>query len=807
MTASSVSESDAAIAIAARAAALASGPEARDTPPVIRIHRYVFRETLGPTLVAFFTYTGFMLVRGLVQLSDLVLQSEQPMRDAGFLLALSVPHIVVLTIPVALLLGLLVGIGRMSADSELVALRSAGIDLVRLYVPIGLLCTAACATTLFLMLEVVPRTNELLYTMKLRLSSYAVVQRIHAGVFSPEMGGFRIYAERASNDRRTLSGLIVSDRSNPAEGERLMFARSGALESEESAGRLWLRLEDAVTHHVERADPTRYDRTSYAVQRVLLGEIDPGQLLRRGIDKKQLREQTLPELLSTAKGKRTPVESRMAWVEVHKKFSLPAACLVFGLVGLPLGIVNRRGGRAAGFAVSIGIVLLYYVLFAEGEARAIDGSSSPFFAMWLPNILLFVGGVAALLRVRKDRPLFPALPSRTPPDPVRPPDGAAEAAPDGAAETPRHAFRSTAKSSLLLDRYVGGRFLRMFALVALSILVLYVVIDYVEISDDIAKNKPGLGVIARYYEALIFPILLDVVPFAFLTAALVSTAALVRSSETTAILASGVSLHRATFSLVALAVIAGGGLLALGERVVPHAALESERLRNVILKRPVVDQGAPTNVWFRGENGRFFHAETFDSGSKVATGVSVLELDPATFRLLRRTDARLGTLVPGKGLLLEEGWVRSFGPDGDALFLKRDGKFLLDAPEASKVFYAGHTDPRQMSYGELQRFIEARRRAGAEVSSLSTGLYQKTAAPVSALLLTLIGLPFAFRFGRRGAIAGIGVALLLGLAYIFVSALLVRFGESGSLPPLLAAWGTNVLFGLGAADALVGVRT
>jgi LPS export ABC transporter permease LptF/LPS export ABC transporter permease LptG len=754
-----------------------------------RLNRYVLKEILAPTLVAFVAYTGFMLVRGLVQFSDLVFQSEQPLRDTALVLAFSVPHIVVLTIPVSFLLGLLVGVGRLSADSELIALRAAGVDLVRLYRPIGILAALTCGLTLYLMLSIVPRTNALLYTLRLRLSSFAIVQRIQPGVFSPELGGYRIYVERASNDRRRLEGLIVSDRSNPSEGERLTFARSGVLETEEQRGRLWLRLESAVTHHVQ-PDPSRYDVTSYAEQRVLLSDVDPNRI-DRGSAGKHLREQNLPQLLRTAALRRNPVEERMAMVEVHKKFALPFACLAFGLVGLPLGIVNRRGGRAAGFAVSVLIVLVYYMLFAAGEARAIDGATTPFLAMWTPNFLLLALGAVALRRVRRDRALFPALPEirLTRRDPAK-----------------RVGVRFTARS-LLLDRYVAARFLRLFLLMVVSVVVLYIVIDYLEISDDIARNSIPSAIIVRYFEAVVFPIIVDVVPFAFLAAALVAVAGLVRSAETTAILSSGVSLHRATLSLVVLALLAGGGLFALAERVVPRAALEAERLKNMIFKRPVMNEGLPVNLWFRGDHGRFFHAETFDAATKSATGVAVVELDPADFRLIKRTDGTRAVLVPDRGLVLEDGWTRSFGRGGDSLFLRRDGKFLVEAPEASKVFFTGRTNPRQMTLEELTRFVEARRRAGAEVARLSTGLYQKTAMPVSALLLTLVGLPFAYRVGKRGALAGIGVALLLGIAYFFISALLLRFGERGSLPPLLAAWGTNILFGLGAAHGLLGVRT
>ncbi len=516
-----------------------------------RLDRYVFGEVLAPTLVGFLAYTGFMAVRGLVQFSELLVQSERPLAEAGVVLALSLPHIVVLTLPVAFLLGLLIGVGRMSADSELTALRAAGIDLARLYRPIGALAIGISGITLFLMLAVVPRTNHLLYAMKLRLSSFAFAQRIQPGVFSPEFGGLRVYVEKASADRRELSGLIISDRSNPAEGDRLTLARRGWLELEEDQGRLWLRVEDAETHH-EQDGGARYDVTSFSKQRMVLQDNGPAGLTQE----KQIREQTLRELLARAAAlARRPEDRRLALTEVHKKFALPAACLVFGLIGLPLGIVNRRGGRAAGFAVSVAIILVYYALIATGEARAIEGRMSPALAMWLPNILLLVFGLFALARVRRDRTLF-ELNLRAPARPVAPTPPLAGAAPlVRAAGARRRPMRLP--GILLIDRYVARRFLTTFALVVSSIAVLYVLIDYLEISDDIARHKTPFAMVLRYYQAFVAPILLDIVPFAFLVAALVTTASLVRSAETTALLSHGVSLHRAAAPLLVMAAVAG----------------------------------------------------------------------------------------------------------------------------------------------------------------------------------------------------------------------------------------------------------
>jgi LPS export ABC transporter permease LptF/LPS export ABC transporter permease LptG len=771
-----------------------------------QIDRYLFREIAAPTAVAFLAYTGFMLLRGVVLFSDLLFQSGDPLAETLRVLAFSVPHIVVLTLPISFLLGLLVAFGRLSADSEVIALRAAGVDLMRLYRPVAALALIVAGATSLLILEAVPRGNRLLSEMRLRLLTFAVAQRISPGVFSPDFAGKSIYVENAAEDRRVLTGLFVVDRSAEADGERLTLAPRGQLELDEEQGRLWLRLDDAASHHVG-ADPRQYD-VSFGTVRYLLQETGMKEALANRSREKLLREQRLGELFETARvGARSEVERRLAWVEIHKKFSLPAAALLFGLVGLPLGLVTRRGGRAAGFAVSVVIVLAYYVLLALGEARAIDGNVSPAIAMWLPDILLAILGVAALVRVRMDRTLFPFLslgrvggagPSFAP--------SATKERSSFRGEAEPHAVRRPRRVGNLLDRYVAGRFLRVFALVVVSFVAIYVLIDYLEFADDLAKVKPPARLLFAYYEALLPPIFVDILPFAFLVAALITVAALVRSSETTAVLAGGVSLFRLTAPILLLAAGTGIVLFSLAERIVPVASAESETLKARLKGAPPPAPSLPSG-WVRGQGGRFFAVDAFDAATRGVAGLQMVEVDPATFRIRVRAAAVRAQVVPGQGLLAENGWIRTFTGGADSLFLAREGRFRLEAPEASESVSAVQANPRQMTTAQLARFIVARRRAGGNVARLATSFHQKPAVALSALLLTLVGLPFAFRFGKRGAVAGVGVAILLGLAYFFVSGLFVKLGETGALPPAAAAWSADVLFGLGAAWGLAGVQT
>ncbi len=360
---------------------------------------------------------------------------------------------------------------------------------------------------------------------------------------------------------------------------------------------------------------------------------------------------------------------------------------MFGLIGLPLGIVNRRGGRAAGFAVSVAIVLLYYALIATGEARAIEGRMSPALAMWLPNILLLVFGLFAFARVRRDRTLFELgllAPARPAPPSLAP---RGHAGPPG---RPGGGGPCAFPGLLLIDRYVARRFLGAFALVVSSIAVLYVLIDYLEISDDIARHKTPFAMVLRYYQAFVAPILLDIVPFAFLVAALVTTASLVRASETTALLSHGVSLHRAAAPLLVMAAVAGAFLFFFGERVVPAAAAESDRLR-YLLKGQTPPSAGATGIWVRGEHGRFFAADAYDPATRRVDGLTMLQIDPQTWHLEARTDTEHATVVPGRGLVARGGWVRTFtGPT--AMAARRDDDFFIDAPEAAAAFVAGPSD-------------------------------------------------------------------------------------------------------------------
>lgn len=247
--------------------------------------------------------------------------------------------------------------------------------------------------------------------------------------------------------------------------------------------------------------------------------------------------------------------------------------------------------------MSTAIVVGYYLLYASGESWAIRGSTTPFLAMWLPNILLVALGLWGVSRVRRDRPFLDdragaalsAAVARALPRAWRPGSRGGKA-PENAA---RPSSGAVGASSWLIDRYVAGRFLRVLALVLTSILLLYLLFEYLEISDEIARVNPPLSAIAGYLRAKVAPTLVDVVPIAFAAAALIAIAGLVRSAETTALLSSGVSLFRTTASILVLAALAGAGAYLFAEQVVPSSAAEADRFKKILVGKPLRPQPTP----------------------------------------------------------------------------------------------------------------------------------------------------------------------------------------------------------------------
>ena len=758
------------------------------------ISRAILKDILPPFLLGFAAYTFILLVRTILLMTEFFVRRSASLLEVGWLVLLSIPWIVVLTVPMAFLLGVLIGIGRLSGDSELVALRACGVGPGPIYRP-TLAAAAILSVGVFLFYNLVlPRANEALTRSMARVAATSVVNLVQPRTFREPRPGVTLFFDRVGADNRSFEGVFLR-LGDDSRISRIVVARKGALALEE--GKLWLDLYSSVVHEVDLEDPTHYRTNSNEFQRILFSEDIEATAQARVSYEKGLRAQSLGELLKTERRVRdvSPERHRLTLVEIHKKFAIPFACFAFAVIGIPLAETSRRGGRGSGFAPSLASLVVYYVLLSNGETWSEEGKLDPAVAMWLPNALLIALGVFASRRAGRERSGFRLrLPrfSRGAPSP----------------ETSRHAwFAGFLRFPAILDRYVLSRFFTTLALVFASVLLLSAIVDYSEKVDEILKNHPPGPVLAGYYQAFLLLIAMDLAPFTVLIAALIALGALSKNNEDTAFKASGVSLHRLGAPVLVVAAVGAVLAFAIGEYVLPIAKQREIRYKNRIHGRPA-DYGLRTaaeRTWYLARDGRIWHREESDPERGLLVSPSVYEFDRA-FELVRRVGAREAVWDASAGAwTLRQGWKREFAGGATASFATFLEERTPGDPPA--VFAAERRLPSEMRFRELERYARRLKKSGYPTASLETALQSKLAKPMLLPVMALLALPFAFRIGRRGALAGIGVGLGLGMVFLVASALFGKLGDVGALPPLLAAWSPHVLFSTAAAFLLVRLRT
>ncbi|HTO77760.1 MAG TPA: LptF/LptG family permease [Thermoanaerobaculia bacterium] len=766
-------------------------------PSMRLVSRSLLREIWPPFLLGFAAYTFLLLVRTIFLLTDFFVRRSATAGEVLWMVLLSIPWIVVLTIPMAFLLAVLVGVGRLSAESELVALRSCGVGPGAVYRPV-LAAGAVLAVGVFVIYNVVlPRTNDLLTETMARMAATSLVNLVSPRTFRQPRPGVTLFFDRVGPDGRSLEGVFlkVGEEDAAADRDQIIVAKRGALHLEED--RLWLDLESSTVHELSPSSPSRYRVSWNRTQRILFaGDVARDSRARVSYEK-GLRAQSFAELLRSAAKARTesPERYRLARVEIQKKLAIPLACLAFGLVGIPLAETSRRGGRGSSFALSLAILVGYYVLLSGGETWAQNGSLSPELAMWLPNLGLAALGLSLLRGLGREKAKW-----RIPGWLRRRRTAAAPAA-----DRPRRArLGGFLRFPALLDRYVLGRFLGVFALVLLSVLLISAIVDYADQVDEILRNHPPADVLSGYYRNFLLGIGNQAAPFVILVATLLALGSLSRHAEDTACRASGVSLHRLGVPILLFGFLASAGAFWLGETVLPLASQREDRFRNIIRGRPAdFVRSAAERDWHYDGSGRIWHHEEGPPGVSALLSPSVFALSP-DFRLVSRTAARQADWN-GKAWTFRQGWERSFDgarETGYTAFLDREVNG--DPP---RTFLAETRTPAQMRFRELQRYTRRLGATGYPTESLETALAERLSRPMLLPLMALLALPFAFRLGRSGALAGIGVGIGLGMVLTVLVELFGRLGAVGALPPQLAAWTPDILFATAAAFLLLKMRT
>jgi LPS export ABC transporter permease LptF/LPS export ABC transporter permease LptG len=762
--------------------------------------RYILNEVSSHALLGLLVFTFVIFIRQLGTLLELVVRHNVPLRDMATLFLLPVPSILMMTIPLAVMVGTLIGLSRMAADGEVIAARATGIGMGAFIRPVMILAVIGWAVTLWMGLFLAPQAMRKMNRMETGLTASQAPYEIQPRVFNEQFPNRLLYLEDVTGSRSSWRGVFIADMSQH-NSVQVTLAERGVLVNEASHNRFVLHLEQGSTHEYDPSHPDDYSIASFTDTEIPIPVDQGGAGAQR----------TSPPYLNLSQlwqNIHLPGTRQPALVELHYRFALPVAAIVLALVGIPLGISTRKGGKSLGVMLSLLLFFVYYILMAFGLNFAKQGRVSPIIGLWLANALFAVAGIIMLSNLTHVRTRMMFL------------QDAFDNVVKRWQEMRARRSRSQRPSPLPAPRQPGGRLLQIldiyvirgwifyFVVLLTAFTGVYVIFDFFQVLGDIVRNQIPTRVVVDYYRYLLPQVVYLMLPLSILVATLVNFGLLTKTNQVTAIKSAGVSLYRLSVPVLTVTALLSLGMFFFGDRVLPETNQRQNGLRNQIKGKPAQTFYRPDHQWIFGNSSRIYNYTFFDPDQNVFANLSVFEFDPATFRMTRRIHA--ARAVWGEsihGWILENGWSRDINGDRVTNYKPFSVETFKELTEEPTYFKKEVKPSEQMSALELRRYIADLHQSGFDVVRLSVQFYRKFSYPLIAFVVTLIGIPFSFTMGAKGALTGIALSIGIAIVYWSTSSLFEAMGNLSQLPPAMAAWSPDVLFSLAGSYLLLRIKT
>jgi lipopolysaccharide export system permease protein len=357
----------------------------------------------------------------------------------------------------------------------------------------------------------------------------------------------------------------------------------------------------------------------------------------------------------------------------------------------------------------------------------------------------------------------------------------------------------------LLDRYVLREFVKLFIFMVLCFVGLYLIIDFFEKIKMFLSNNATLSQMASFFLYNIPMIISLTLPAAVLISALVTFGVLSKNSEIVAMKANGISLYRTSLPLIIMAGVICIIAFLFSELITPLTNQKADRILKVeVQKQRELGSFKQNQIWYRGKNG-IYNFKIFYPEKQLLQGVTINYLNQQ-FQMTMRIDAQSAEWKDGRWAFSNVMITRF--QEGDFPIVERLPTALIDLPERPADFMIAQKDADKMGYLELSQYIKKLRSDGYDTTRYRTDMHGKIAFSLVSIILVIIGVSFSLRSERSGGVTqSIGAGIVIGFSYWLVFAFAMSLGRSGTLPPFLAAWMANILFGAASVFMFLRVRT
>ena len=755
------------------------------------IPRYVISAVVPYVFLSLLLLTSVLFAQQASRLAEAIIYTDLPFSLLAGIGATLLPGVLTFTIPLAALAGITIGFSRMGTDSEIVAMRAAGVGSWTLIWPALLVGLFLSGITVYIHLFEAPRAARDLEKVALEGALAKLDSPVEPRTFST-LPKHVIYVRDGDKANGTWGRVFISTQQDDG-STQLLTARSGRIDS--SGDKSELVLGDVLATKFPSEESK--DRNSYVVERFdqLRIAINTGRAdIVQRLNQRDTNADSLEwgELLDrSANG--TEIQRREALRILNRRTALGIAPLIFSLLAVSLGLRVRRGGRSTGILITLAVGIIYYLVSLFGESLSRAGVVSPYVGAWFATAFLIAMSLFFLLVKRIPLMEWLSLKGRS----------------QRGTSTKIRAAKNHGTTSWglpnLMDASLFRSLIVTFCLGFVALVAIFNIFTLFELWRFIAVNSDATAALVGRYLLFLLPLVsVELFPATMLIAVLVTYALLAKRHEAIAWWASGQSVYRLMLpGLFFAAAIALCSWL-VQEHLMPEANLKQDALRARIRgtdPRLITSSG---RQWLASTDTRRLYSYEFDENGNLREP-TIYELDSEAVHLSKVVNGSVGTWVDPSHLKLIKS--ETLALKGMEVERSVEAETTFASVEAPDVFKPSIDKPSQMSAVSLNNYLRAAKQRGSNVSALSVALQRKYAAPFSVMIMAFIGMPLAVSFGRKGTIIALCSAVVVGIAYWAVGGGFQQLGNLGLLRPSVAGWSPLLIFAAAGTYFLSRVRT
>ncbi len=753
------------------------------------ISKYLIQAILPYFVFSWLLLSVILFVQQASRYSDIFFGAQIPKNLVWQLTLALVPNVIAFTCPMAVLVGVIIGLSRMQGDSELIAVRSSGVGNFQIALPVVIFGAILSLFTFLINLYGVPFAAQIVRKVALQTALYKLESPIEPGVFNTEINGYTIYVKSGDLENGTWKNIFIYNEDQSNSQSRLITSRSGRIDSKGEVSELV--LDNALVNTFS----TQNGKPSFVSENV--GQIRVAVKTKRGeiIEKLSQTEETpeelgLQELAQYAYSKegKERTEAQILW---QRRILLSITPLIFALLGTALVLRFNRGGRGFGILLALAGLVLYYLitLFGEQLARTnrisvLGASAIPLTASGLAIVWFFLsnrrlmrnyfGGFGKILKFK-----MPELSKRT----------------------------SAGKLNFgwiagILDSDIIVNLLKYFFLTLVFLTSIYMIFTAFELWKFAGEIDNGAALLGKYLLFLIPFIYIQLAPSALMIATLATFVIKSRQNEIVTWTAAGQSVYRLLLPCFVLMLAIGSINFGIQEFVAPRANILQDELRNQIRSR-----GATANKTgkFWVANDRRIYSFELDGKSEFNKRVNNL-----TVYEFSDDGTKIQTIYKTPQAIWERDKIEFL--DGAERQNWNQGK-VSTAPftdgelsESSNPFEDLYEKPSHLNIGQTKSQIK-QSESETERRNFEVALEKKYTTLILPFVITLFTAPFALSLSRKGRVVTVGYAVAVWLVFMGLSSTFEQFGLNGTIPPEFAVWSPLVLFSIIGAFLISKVKT